>query len=390
MNRTVVIVGLSFQGLALLQLFCDAGYDVQPLALPYELELKPLFASRYLKGKKVRVFSELDELEQLLLEIQNKSDKKLIVILTSAGVVSTIPAAKPYLWDIYDVMAGPCSAIIKLSNKLYVYRHFYGHKYEGIKYCLVSDYCQQTNMRFPIILKRNVELPHLYQYKYQEFYSSEELENFIDKIPNDFKKDLILQEKIDGECEDLDMRGYACKGQIIGYSIVKEIRSFPAGVPSYLEEVSDRELLDKIDLKVSSLIREVKYTGFFGIDIKYDLVSGDLHILDINSRPPASVSSWLYKYSKEDRLHFARNITSPSILPVGKIIRWTNVIRDLKARQESHNYSDLYKVVTASKDLKWPGDMAPYYLSYFYFLRNFFYRFLKITKIFSIEVVKCY
>jgi hypothetical protein len=53
-------------------------------------------------------------------------------------------------------------------------------------------------MRFPIILKRNVELPHLYQYKYQEFYSSEELENFIDKIPNDFKKDLILQEKIDG------------------------------------------------------------------------------------------------------------------------------------------------------------------------------------------------
>ena len=259
-----------------------------------------------------------------------------------------------------------------MSNKMNVYDYLQSNSLPCKRFCLLSDYNASVGFTFPVIVKRNLEKEEVYKYKYSRFESNSQLMAFIDSIPKDYREYLIVQEAVTEDAVDLDFRGYVNEGMIISSSLVREIRSYTPGVPSYLEEVQDIRVIERINRIVSVLVGSVSYTGFIGVDIKYDGKDG-IYILDVNTRPPASISCWIYKFSKEERVHFIEKINGP-MEPANASsdnIRWVNTTRDILARIKTHDTKGLVKSITAKKDLKYPGDSKPYWFSLYYvFKRN--------------------
>lgn len=372
----IVIVGFNRQGLTLAQLFTEAGFDVRSFVLRNELFHKEFFYTRSAKRHTPLIYENSNQFAAELEKIQKEQSGKLKVIITSSEVVSDLPIERPDLWERYDMIANPCEAVIQLSNKLFLNTTLAQLGFSMPRFCLLSDYRPNHGMlSFPVILKRNVEKTVVYDYKFKRFESENALLAFCDNVPESIRPLLFLQEEIVNSAIDLDFRGYVHKGNIIASAIVKEVRTYPTGIPSYIEEISDPMVIKRVSEPVEAILKSVDYTGFVGVDVKYDSVSGCVYVLDVNSRPPISVSSWLYKYNKEQRIAFAQTIDDPVMMPSNVYVSWVNVVRDFKALQV-HSFKGFnpFKIISAKKDLKYPmrGERRIFFLNIiFTLLRTF-------------------
>ena len=360
LDRKIIIVGMNYQGVILASLFYDAGYDVQSFYISSESLRKEFFRTKFARANKpIKYLDALSFADELKI-IQSGCERKLLVILTSSLAVTELPNACPELWEKYDVLAGPPEAIQKLSDKNALYKSLELNGFDVKPFCLVDDY-SSGSFTFPIILKRNIETVGMYIYKFKRFVSEEELLSFIDTIPKDIRSCLILQGEIEPSSVDLDFRGFVHNGEVVASAIVDEIRCFPAGVPSYLEEVKDQSISQSVLNIVETILKPLSYSGFIGCDFKYVPSDHKLYLLDVNCRPPISVSSWLYKYSKKQLMNFVREIDSPSKMDSDKYVRWVNIPRDISARKHSHSMDGLMKSFTAKKDLLRIGGRRLFY-----------------------------
>lgn len=328
MKEKVAIIGLNYQGLAVSRLFGQAGYDVYAFPMPYEMEWIEFRCSKYLWGK-VQPYKNPSHLLELLS--RQSGGAKIKVFVTSSDSLSQLLLECPELWDRYNVYSGPYNTLELLSNKYRMYDLARKAGLDTKRFCLLKDYAKDS-LVFPVILKRNVEKPGLLDYKCVRFNSESELDGFIKKIPLDIKPYIILQECISSDFIDIDMRGYIHDGVIIGSSIVNEIRTFPEGVPSYLEEINDEIICQKVEQSISNLLRDTHFTGFIGIDLKYNLKTNECYILDINPRSPASITSWIYKYKRKDLINLFKNISNPvKLVPLVNNIKWACLNREFQA-----------------------------------------------------------
>ena len=285
------------------------------------------------------------------------------MVLAYPTGVTTLRAEHPELWAQYDVISGPLDVINMLGIKDKCYDFFKSCGLPNKKYMLLSDY-KQGSMTFPVILKRNLERRDLEaKYKCVKLDTEVELKAFIKTVPVELYECLILQECIEDDFIDIDWRGYVHHGDVKGCALVKELRTYPEGIPCYLEEISDKVICCNITTYMRDILKPLDYTGFIGIDIKYRESDKTVYVLDVNPRIPASVSSWLLKYDEYELIEFFKRIDNPPVLKTGKYIRWTNVARDIQARKKKNDYSGIWKTLTAKKDVFSWSDPLPFILN---------------------------
>ena len=140
-----------------------------------------------------------------------------------------------------------------------------------------------------------------------------------------------------------------------------EIRCYPAGVSSYIKEITDPNIVTPIYNDVQKLIAGTHFKGFMDIDLKCDLNTGVYYILDFNPRSPASLSAWVRKYRSEDLVKMFKNINSPSILkPAKEGIIWCNLLRDYRSRSKSKSKSSWISSLQAYQDVWCWFDPLPF------------------------------
>jgi predicted ATP-grasp superfamily ATP-dependent carboligase len=297
---------------------------------------------------------------------------EILLVLAYPPSVSYLREEHPELWDKYNVISGPLGVVKMLGIKDQCYDFFKKCGLSSKRYTLLSDY-KSGDLSFPVILKRNVERRDLEsRYKCVKLNTEQELLDFTQTVPAEIRNYLILQECIDDDFVDLDWRGYVHGGDVKGCALIQELRTYPEGIPTYLEEISDSEIYESVTKRISDVLKSLNYTGFIGIDIKYRKSDKEMYILDVNPRIPASVSSWLYKYKETDLIEFFKHIENPPMLNAVRTIRWVNVARDIQARVKKRDYSNLIKSLTAKKDVWSWNDPIPFILNVAVTVARFF------------------
>lgn len=361
----IAVIGLAVQGLVVLRLFARAGWDVYVLMDKNDSIAGEYSCSRY--GHK-SVYGSTEELKRQLSEIAAGCEGPLTVLITSADPIGSLPHECPELWSEYRVLAGPLEAVKLLSDKRAMYALCGRCGLETAPYELLSDYITDSIKRIspPLVLKRNVEKPGLYAYKCIKIDTTEQLQQIIVTLAVD-PADLILQECIGDDFIDVDLRGYVHEGRLCGCALVDEVRTYPSGVPSFLREIGDPAICGPVEAKVEAVLAQTGYTGFIGIDLKYRPRDGRLYILDINPRPPASLSSWVYKYSEASLRRFFARLDEPPMLDERcRNVQWCNLKRDLQARAHDRDYTGIGQSFSARKDVWDLHDPLPFLLSPFF------------------------
>ena len=362
MNEKAVVVGLNYQGLAVSRLLGQAGFDVYAFAIPYEMAWGEFRSSRYLRGK-VKPYYGIDDLKEKISSVAKNATGggKLKVFITSSDSLAYLVSDGRELWEKYQVFSGPLTAIDFFSDKAKMYQKCQESDIRTKRFCLLTDY-RTSALDFPVILKRNVE-KGLMDYKCVKIEDERQLYEIVSGIPDDSQQYIILQECIGPEFADIDMRGYAHGGQIIGYSVNLEARTYPDGVSSYIKEISDPQIVGPVYDQIRKLLEGSGLTGFFAIDMKCNLATGETYILDFNPRSPASVSSWVFKYKRSDLIQLFRNLDHPSPLaPVTSSVTWYNLSSDLKARKKTHEKLNVRELLGAKLDGWDAHDPLPFLL----------------------------
>lgn len=360
----VAVVGLNTQELAIIRLFNKAGYKVYCFEDPVEHKFGAYRHSRFINSENCIYYKDNKEFVSKFTDIANKySKEEVLLVLAYPTSVTTLREEHPELWSQYNVISGPLDVINMLGIKDKCYDFFKICGLPSKRYMLLSDY-KKGCMTFPVILKRNLERRDLEaKYKCVKLNSEDELAEFIKTVPAELFECLILQECIEDDFIDIDWRGYVHHGEVKGCALVQELRTYPEGIPSYLEEISDSETCNNVTTYMRDILKPLDYTGFIGIDIKYRESDKTVYVLDVNPRIPASVSSWLLKYDEDELIDFFKHIDNPPVLKTGKYIRWTNVARDIQARRKKKDYSGIMKSLTAKKDVFSWTDPLPFILN---------------------------
>lgn len=370
-EKVAAVIGLNYQGLAVVRLLGQSGYNVFAFPIPHEMLWGEFRRSKYLRGKnKVQPYQNISQLFGLLKDLEKNTNGKLKVFVTSADSLADLLMNGKELWNLYEVYTGPMSALEMLTDKKKMYTNVSLAGLDTKRYCLLEEYTPKC-IEFPIVLKRNIEKPGMMAYKCVKLNSEKELLDFAFSIPSELKPYILLQECISDDFKDLDFRGYIHNGKIIGYALVQEVRCYPEGVPSYLEEINNELLCNKIEQKLSAFFKVCGVRGFIGVDLKYNESTDECYILDVNPRPPASISSWVLKYSRKDLIHFFANIDNPEpLLPRRRNVKWANVNREYQVWSRAHLRFSWWQTICAKHDVWDSKDPLPYLLQPYYVIHR--------------------
>ena len=365
-KKVVVIVGLSAKALAVCRLMRQSGWEVYCLYTDRE-DYGEFRYSRAINHIK-KMDDDYNVIANEIRVIHNANkDCKFKIILTTSAHLAQLRENMPYLWKEYHISSGPIEALNIVANKHKFYEFCKANGIPTVPNVVFPQY-EPGCLKFPIVVKHNVESVIIKE-KCKIIDSEDALRIFVSGVPNEIRNHLVLQEYIDKDFIEIDYRGYIENGCVIGRSIVESLRMKPIGVSSYLEEITDKGILNVVDKTANKIFEKLHYSGFVGMDIKYRKTDGMLYILDFNPRAPGSFSEWVMKYDKKDLIKlFSSDYPVNILIPKRQNIRWVNLIRDLRARKEQGDWKGLYKSFTAKYDVWDIKDPLPFLLMWPYMI----------------------
>lgn len=364
MNRVVIVIGLRSQGLTVSRLLGDAGLKVYCLCHIDDVKHKEYLYCRYIWNRVV-IFNTIEELLSGIDAVKKENREcELEIVITSASWLAKLRENVPRLWHEFNVKSGPIEAINTLADKHEMYNLCRSLDIPTVRDVIYPQYTSGC-INFPIVIKHNVESIWIAE-KCVKVDNEEDMFKVINKIPEKIRRYLILQEFIDKDFIEVDFRGYVHNGRIIGWSLVESIRSKPIGISSYLEEITEPQILETVKTMTDKIFSALDYTGFVGMDMKYRRKDGMCYILDVNPRTPASISEWVMKYNRKD-LRQLFSSAEPQPLEVKKIgVRWVNLNRDFLARRDQHDWKNIWKSLSAKYDLWDSHDPLPFFMMWIF------------------------
>ena len=138
--------------------------------------------------------------------------------------------------------------------------------------------------------------------------------------------------------------GYFSEGEEYAGIVVNQIRQYPQGISSFVKEIENKKIENRIRNLVTAFVDSLKYTGFLEMEFKMDAKNEITYLLDVNPRPWGWVSILGAKYKKfhlilsESKNNKLKNEDSK--------LSWANPIRDIvsifKNQQNSRNKNDKF------------------------------------------------
>jgi predicted ATP-grasp superfamily ATP-dependent carboligase len=350
--KEFIIIGLTAQGLSLMRTLCRAGYKV----IAFTNNSKVVgFYSKY--GDK-RIFSSISDLKQQIEIITKSRKEKFNCIISSGELLALIISEYSELYDICNVQSGPLSIVKMLSHKNLMYKFASDRGLKSAKYKLLSEY-QYGDLKFPVILKRNYEIPLFFKVKKIE--TETELSYFVKNIKRDDYKYIIIQEFIDViNCQFLTYQAYLHNGENKGYFIGIQKRRLSKGLTCYIQEIVDQGLINLVSNQSTLLFKGTKYTGFVEIEYLYKQQGNFLYFMEVNTRPCGTHSILDYKFSNLSALYNSINNPPQLIKRSNKPIAWINLLRDIKVRIQTRDFKNLSQFFDSKVDILDRHDLKPF------------------------------
>ncbi|MFW5804644.1 MAG: hypothetical protein ACOCWG_05390 [bacterium] len=354
--QKIIIIGLTPQGLAMLRMLTRAGHEV----IAFTNTKKTVgYYSRY--GTK-KIFSDIPDLKKQIHQITDKHSQKIKTIITSGELLALIIEEYPELYDLCDVESGPFELIKMLSHKDKMYDFAQSRGLNCARYKLLSEY-KPGDLQFPVILKRNYEIPLFFKVKKIE--NEAEFLNFTSLIDIENRKHIIIQEYIDKEkILNLSIQAYLKNGKCLFSFICNQKRRLNSGITSFLEELDDTHVVRQLEKISGSFFNNTKYTGFAELEFIYTIKNEHFFFIEINTRTCGLQSTLNQKFKNMPEL-FADSCKQLNIVDTKKNITWVNFARDIKARIQNRDFKNLNQFFTAKKDIFDWHDLKPFIMQFF-------------------------
>jgi len=316
------------------------------------------YSSRY--GEK-RIFSTLEELKKQISDITKSSNEKISCIITDGELLGSIVSNYPELYDICNVQSGPYSLVKMLAHKNLMYEFASSRGLNYARFVLLSEY-KQGELDFPVILKRNFEIPLFFKVKKIE--SEEDFSEFVKKIKKEDYKHIMVQEYItDDPVLNISFQGYFINGACKCSFICSQDRRISAGITSYLNEIGDNEIKEMIKRKAETFFKESGYTGFTELEFLYSEETHEIYFIEINTRTCGLHSVLKFKYPDLPLLY--DNINNPPELTENPaLLSWINIARDIKARIQNKDFKNISQLFTSKHDVFDWHDLKPFFYQF--------------------------
>lgn len=350
--KPFILIGLTPQGLSMLRLLSRAGYKVIAFT---NTKSAVGYGSKY--GEKY-VFNSIEDLKTSITKITGEYEGKLHCIITSGELLSFVLNGYPELYDLCEVQSGPLELIKMLSNKKKMYEFAASKGLNCAKHTILRDYVS-GELSFPVILKRNIEVPLFFKTKKIE--SEEELTRFMLKIERHNFQHILVQEYITIEkFKEISIQAYLHQGEMKGCFLCYQERRLSSGITSFLKEVKEPDVLAMVTEKTRTFFSNTGYTGFCELEFIYDLNTRDLHFIEVNTRACGLHSVLNKKFSnlQEVLLHIDN---PPELESRSGTISWINVGRDVKARIQKKDIKNLLQFFTSKHDIWDINDLKPFF-----------------------------
>lgn len=360
-QRCIVVLGMEEQGLALVRCMHKTHKHVHF----FVDQRRPKHAWEATRCGVRHSFSNLDELEQELQDLQTRFPDKLCLFISSANLLTDIRLNRPSLYESYQVSSSPLHWIDTLTTKHLMYEYISRCGAKTTPYCLLKDY-HEGMLRFPLILKRDIEF--VLSFKTKRVNTQEEMGAFVKGMP-DNPEYIIVQEMVSPEARDLSLHAYVHKGAILGSVAFEEVRHYPTGISSYMEEMP-ADVSQSLHSEAEKLLGRTDYCGFAQIDFKY-LPDGTAIIMDINTRTPGSHSAFHCKFSNWKNFYAGLPDNPVKLIPRKKRVRWINFVRDFVGTKAKGKMSQTFKdMFGAHWDVFDWNDPRPFFKTFFLILEQ--------------------
>lgn len=356
--KKYIIIGLTPQGLSVLRTISREGAEVYAFC---NTKNNVGYYSKY--GKKI-VFNNINELRNEIKKIVSISNEKPVCYVTSGEMLAWILTEFTDLYDLCEVSSGPLATLQILAHKDKMYEYAEQRGFKVARY-VTLDKLEADKVTFPAFMKRNYEIPLFF--KAEKIDNRQMLDSFLGRITAEQRKDIILQEFI--ECADLleiSCQALFFNGKCAGTLITNQKRRLKKGLTAMVEELDSSEIKSKIDSLCRSFFSETKngdkplsYNGLIEFEFMYDKQSDDLWFVEVNTRSCGLQSSFAAKYS-----NMGKALLNPhkftELQPAVEHLKWMNIMRDVKARIQNKNLSNLTDIFTAAYDILDFHDPKPF------------------------------
>lgn len=353
-KHTIIIIGLTPQGLSLLRSLSRIG--IQVIAL-YQHTNNVGVSSRY--GKKV-CFKDVDELKAIIqLLIKNLGYRPLCYI-TSGELLALILRDFPKLYDLCIVSSGPYKVVELLAHKDKMYELAIRKGFTVARYETLDKY-KEGDFSYPFFMKRNYEIPLFF--KAVKIESKEMMASYLSKISQEEKQHIIIQELIDIPLNDvinISGQSFYSHGITKGHFFTSQLRRLKKGITSYIEEITDCEIVSRISGLMDSFMRDLQYNGFAEFEFMYDTKKDILYFIEVNTRTCGLQSSLNHKFKNLAKIA-ANPETDEILISVNKPVYWMNILRDIRSRIENRDFKHLTDLFRCKFDIFDIHDLKPFF-----------------------------
>lgn len=353
-KRIYLVLGLTPQGLSVLRTLARAGADVVALC---NSKKNVGYHSRY--GRKI-LFDDVADLKKHVAETVAGLDYKPVCYITSGELLAAVLSEYKELYDICDVYSGPYDVVDMLAHKDRMYEYAIARDLDVARYVTLDRY-EPGLLRFPVFLKRNYEVPLFF--KAVKVNDEAELQTYVDRIPQQHFKDVIIQEFIDIDPKalmNISCQVYCHNGEILGMLIADQVRRLKKGITACVREIEDKHIVDTVAACARRFMDNSGYRGFAEFEFMYDKTADKLFFIEINTRTCGEHSAMNYKF-----VNMSQALLSPSaditLIPADKPVRWINIQRDIRARLQMRDWSSPTEIFRASYDVLDFKDIMPFF-----------------------------
>ena len=262
-NQTIVIIGLTPQGLSLLRSLSRIGINVIAF---YQNSKNVGVVSKF--GEKI-LFNDTNDLKRKISHLIDELGYSPLCYITSGELLALILQEYPGLYEQCRVSSGPYEVVEQLAHKDKMYELAINKGFTVARYVTLDKY-KEGDFQYPCFMKRNYEIPLFF--KAAKIESKEMMASYIGRIKEEEKQHILVQEWINIPKDDvinISAQSFYSNGVSKGHYLSSQLRRLKKGITSYIEEITDKETVSIITGLMDSFMRDLKYNHFITICVIY-------------------------------------------------------------------------------------------------------------------------
>jgi D-aspartate ligase len=259
---------------------------------------------------------------EFMRSLSRKCGVKPVFIPAADAFVSALGrhAAQMHDWYIFSESALTSQVILASKERQYVLARQHGFPCPRTEYILASEELRSfaSAAAFPCVLKPRHQrewegLPHGHPLRGTKLAVADSPEHLLAQysLVAPYRPEAVVQEIIAGpdSSKYCYLSAYGRDGSRLGHCVVQEFRAYPIsfGSASIVQPVQD----DEIETLCDSFLRGIGYVGLCEIEVKRDVRTGKVMLIEVNPRFSATGDAASYAGVEVGWLHYLDAIGVP-------------------------------------------------------------------------------